>query len=277
MRRIITFSGDRYHDTTEKLLSRGTQQGINVSIYDNIWLEEKRHEFVESHRKLFEKKCVKAKVVRGVCWFIFKMEILKDALRRAPNNSIVGYCDADTVPVGDMTPLFDLCERDSIVLFAACGHSQRHWSKRDTQIVMDMDHDFWRDRQAAVARFMFFKKGGSIKYAPQEYKPGKSISVDEFIQEWFDYSADIRANTFDESVLGEEYSDMIEPRCEQSVLTNLAHKYNIPLHREADQWGNAFVKDFPNDTYPQIFESTGIYSYAPGPRKPGSAFRNVED
>ena len=40
----------------------------------------------------------------------------------------------------------------------------------------------------------------------------------------------------------------------------------------------AFRADFPNDTYPQIFESTGEYSYDPNPNRGlGSSFRNVND
>ena len=127
---------------------------------------------------------------------------------------------------------------------------------------------------------MLFRKGGTITYAPEERDVSKRISVDEFLQEWLDWSCDKRASTFEKSVLYPEYTDgFIEHRTEQAILTNLAHKYSIPLHREADQWGEPFKADFPNDTYGQIFESTGIYSYDPNPLpgQKGSRFRNVED
>lgn len=130
-----------------------------------------------------------------------------------------------------------------------------------------MGEDRWRDRQAGVARFMLFKNNGGYHH----------VSVNEFLKEWLYYTCDPLVNTFDKSILAEEYPDLKEARAEQAVLTNLAHKYDITLHREADQWGNDFKADFPNDTYGQIFESTGVYSYDPNGCREGSAFRNVHD
>lgn len=276
---LITFSGQRYHDSTRKIVEDGPRLGADrVFVYDDHWLHTCRPDFVREHQALF-KPCVKSGYPRGEGHFVWKMLILLDALRRAPENSTVCYTDADCWPVADMTPLFDMAERDSIVLFAACSHSQRHWSKRDTQIVMQMDSEFWRNKQAGVARFMLFKKRGSVRFEVPESGMIRACRIDSetFLEEWLRYTADVRANTFAPSVLAEEYFDLKEARCEQAILTNLAHKYNISLHREADQWGNDFRADFPSDTYPQIFESTGVYSYAPEPRGPGSAFRNMND
>ncbi len=292
---LLTFSGERYHNSTKKIVEDGPRLGANrVLVYDDFWLKEKRPEFCKEHAALFTKKCAKSGNVRGVCWFLWKPMIIADALSRCQDGDIVGFTDGDCWPVADMTPLYDLADRDGMVLFAACSHSQRHWSKRDTQIVMGMDHEWWRRKQAGVARFMLFKKGASIKWiqyplaigipldaTPEQIEsiPREVLPVEEFLNKWFKYTADIRANTFDRSILADEYADLKEPRCEQAILTNLAHKYDIPLHRECDQWGNNFKADFPNDTYGQIFESTGVYSHDPKPLpgQKGSRFRNVND
>ncbi len=272
---LITFSGSRYHDTTKKIVEDGPRFGASkVLVYDDIWLKEKRPDFCKNHAALFSKKCAKTGSIRGVCWFLWKPMIILDALNRCEHGDIVCFTDADCWPVSDMAPLFEMCERDSITLFAACSHLQRHWSKRDTQLLMDCDSDEFRDKQAGVARFMLFKKmrnGTPIN--------GAHENVAVFLDRWFSYTADERLNTFDVSTIKEEYSDLKEPRCEQAILTNMAHRLGIPLHREADQWGNNFKADFPNDTYGQIFESTGVYSHDPKPLpgQKGSRFRNVND
>lgn len=269
---LCTFSGARYHNTTRRIVEDSMKFGATEPpcIFDDVWLKTKRPEHCAATKWAFDDPNV-----RGVNWFCFKIETIMSALKRCDDGDCVLFIDADTWPISDMTPLFEMCERSQIVLFAACNHSQRFWAKRDLMAAMDMDHPFWRDRQAAVARFMLLKKGGRIQYAPEERAAGKWISVNDFLEEWTLYTNNPKTNTFERSA--DEYGDLIEHRCEQSVLTNLAHKYNIPLHREADQWGNDFKADFPNDTYGQIFESTGVYSYDPNGNRDGSSFRNVND
>lgn len=268
---LLTFSGARYHDTTKLIVERAMPLGATEPawVYDDVWLKTKRPEFCAATKWAFDHPGC-----RGVNWFCWKPFVNIDAQRRVGPGDITCFTDADCWPVADMTPLFDMCDRDGAVIFAACSHRQRHWSKRDTQIVMGLDgmaSDFWRNKQAGVARFMLFKKDAIIgnKWDP--------LTVEDFLTRWLVYTCHPIANTFDKSVLAPEYADVKEGRSEQAVLTNLAHMNSIPLHREADQWGNDFKKDFPNDTYGQIFESTGVYSYDPtGPRE-GSSFRNVHD
>ncbi len=270
---LITFSGDRYHDTTKKIGEDSPKYGADeIFVYDDVWLKEKRPKHCAETKWAFDHpKC------RGVNWFCFKPFIIQDVLNRRSDGDIVLFIDADTWPVTDMTPLFDVCERDGAMLFAACGHRQSQWSKRDTQILCGADDLYYRNKQAGVARFMLFKKGATVY--DQERTKG-SIGVEDFVKKWLEITYNPLANTFDKSVLAPEYDDdFIEARCEQAVLTNLAHLNGIPLHREADQWGNDFKADFPDDTYGQIFESTGVYSYDPHPfpGQKGSRFRNVHD
>lgn len=276
---LCTFSGSRYHSTTEKIVRDGPRYGAGkVWVFDDVWLKTQKEHCAATKWAFDHPKN------RGVNWFCFKPYCITKALERCETGDIVCYTDADCWPIADMTPLFEMCERTGIVLFAACGHKQRQWSKRDTQILLGQDSDFFRDKQAGVARFMLFKKGAKF-YGHYYADHGAYQSVitcqltaESFLNEWLKHTCDQRANTFDESKLAQEYPkpDFIEARCEQAILTGLAHKYAIPLHREADQWGNTFKADFPQDTYGQIFESTGEYSYSPDGHRLGSKFRNVD-
>ncbi len=263
---LCTFSGDRYHLTTKRIVEDAPRLGCDeVWVFDDVWLMKQAHHVAVTKWAFDHPKR------RGVNWFCFKFFTILKALERCTDGDLLGFVDADTWPIADMTPLYDLAEKDGIALFAACGHKQSRWSKRDTQILCGCDTPEYRNKQAGCARFMFFKKS--------ERTLGNGIpTVNSFLEQCLRITCDPRANTFDKSVLAPEYTDdFTEARCEQAIMTNIAHSHGITLHRECDQWGNGFEKDFPHDTYPQIFESTGVYSYAPGPRKPGSAFANIKD
>jgi hypothetical protein len=200
-----------------------------------------------------------------------------EALKKCQPDDLLAFIDADTWPVADMTPLYDMCDRDGMALFAACGHKQSRWSKRDAQILCGCDNEYYRNKQAGCARFMFFKKGALIDHKPNGVFTGQVFSPEYFLEKCQRVTCDPRANTFEKSVLAPEYTDdFTEARAEQAVMTNFAHVYGVTLHRECDQWGNGFEKDFPLDTYGQIFESTGVYSYSPDGHRQGSKFRNVD-
>lgn len=267
---LITFSGERYHDSTKLIVDGAQRFGATEPawVFDDIWLKTKRPEHCAATKWAFDHP-----KVRGINWFCWKPFLLIDALKRCQDGDTVLFTDADCWPISDMSPIYDIADRDGAALFAACGHKQRQWSKRDTQIIQDMDCDFFRDMQAGCARFMVFKKGGTIRT-----NSVLGMKVDRFLVEWLIITMHPQANTFDKSVLAEEYTDgFIEARCEQAILTNIANREAIKLHRECDQWGQSFKADFPNDTYQQIFESTGVYSYDPSGKRDGSSFRNVHE
>lgn len=221
----VTFSGARYDSTTKKIVELAPILGIEkVHVYDDRWLIEKHPEFIEERKELFEHRRGDKPFSRGFGWFCWKPFIILDALSKADDNDIVLYTDADCVPIADLAPLFKGCIcGGGIMLFAACGFKQRHWCKRDCMALMGMDTDEWRDKQAGCARFMLFQKSD------------RSI---RFLKEWLYWASQIKCNTFDESEILQEYPDLQQHRAEQAILTNLAHRYEIPLHREADDSGN---------------------------------------
>lgn len=235
----VTFSGARYHSTTKKIVELAPILGIEkVHVYDDKWLIDKQRGFMDERKDLFDFERGDKPYSRGFGWFCWKPFILLDALSKANDGEIVLYTDADTVPISDLTPLFEQCKAEGgILLFAACGFKQRHWCKRDCMHLMGMDSDEWRDRQAGCARFMLFQKGASKAFKTPE----------DFLKEWLYWSSQIQCNTFAESTLKPEYEDLQQHRCEQAILTNLAHKYAIPLHREPDDSGNCCLPDSQKD------------------------------
>ncbi len=240
-----TFGGRRYDDTIQHIVKFAPLCGVENKpmIFDDKWLIEKHPAFIESRRDLFEHERGDKPYSRGFGWFCWKPFIILEALSRVKEGDIVLFTDADTFPVHDLRPLFQTCKDEGgIMLFAANGFMQRHWCKRDCMAGMGMDSDYWRDKQHAVARFMLFQKGASLWGRSRFYGNDVRVTPESFLQEWLKLSSDIKLTTFDQSKENKEYEDLKQHRCEQAILTNLAHKYGIPLHREADESGNDWIR-----------------------------------
>jgi hypothetical protein len=253
MKRIyITFSGQRYHNPTSLAVQNAPKFGAEqVTVYDDHWLSTACPEFMAKANPLFTHP-----KTRGYGWFSWKPFVIMDALFRNPD-AVVLFVDGDTHPIHDLSVIYDTAERERIMLFSAVGCWQRRWCKRDCYILMGQDEPKYYDQQHAVARFMAFTK---------DHIP--------FLAEWQHYVLDIRCNTFDPSVLAPEVEGFHEHRCEQAMLTNLAHKYGHRLYREACQFGESVDTD--RDLFPQLFVQIGDYSYPQNRSLPGSAFRNIE-
>ncbi len=259
---LICFGGEAYDNTTEIIVRDAPRFGVDkVLVYDDAWLMQQ--EFYRLNSWLWTHHGDMQNNPRGFGWFAWKPFIIMHALQHyCAEGDVLLYTDADTYPIFDLTPIYQECVRiGGTMLFAAQGCLHAHWCKRDTFVVMGQDADAYggslRSRQHAVARFMLFEKG-----------PWR---VWQFLMEWLAYCLNPLANTFDPSVILPEYPELREPRCEQAILTNLAHKYGHKLYREACQSGEHVADD--KDLYPQLFIQDG--NCGDKNQLKGSRFRNV--
>lgn len=257
----ITFSGRGYNDTTKKIVEGAPRFGADqVLVYDDLWLTQT--EFYRMNQWLWQCKGPgNLTGGRGFGWFCWKPFVILDCLERFMEpGDIVLYTDADTYPIADFSVLYDECARaNGVMLFRAEGWLNRPWCKRDTAIVMAQDFPEYYNAPHAVARFMLFQKGSW---------QGKQLLI-----EWLTYCLNPLANTFDESILGEEIEGFRESRTEQLILSLLATKHCRKLYREACQFGDAAADD--RDLYPTLFHQ-GLLS---SNRKDlsGSDYRNVPE
>ncbi len=84
---FVSFTDTKY----EPSLRRITRQAAEMDVYDEIWPYRERDldpEFVRRHRDLL-RPCV-----RGFGYFIWKPQVVHDALDRCNDGDIVHYCDA---------------------------------------------------------------------------------------------------------------------------------------------------------------------------------------
>ena len=260
-RALITFGGAAYDSVTEQVNALGcAETGVDeFRVYDDVWLNA--HPFRQLNAWLWE-PTKHAAPGRGFGWYAWKPRIILDAMSRLQPGDVVCYIDADSVPIANISIVFETAARDGAMLFRASAHQNFRWCKRDTFKVMGLDR-FWgrEDQPAGCARWAAFKVG--------DYKST------QLLYEWLTYSINPLATTFDPSVLGDEHPKLEEHRTEQAILTLLALKYGYTLWREADQDGVEFIgqPDQPGD-YPQLFRQ--IQKGGPHPLGAGSRFRNVE-
>jgi hypothetical protein len=273
VRIYATFSGSKYHDTTQRIVEDAPKFGVDeVRVADDFWLKNFRPDYWEKVSWFRNRHNGKEGGPRGVDWFVFKPFVVLDAFRRLNDGDIVLWTDADTFPIADLSWLYDQCERDGgAMLFAARGCINSVWTKRDVFVAMGCDQPKYHEAWQTVGRFMLFQKGGAFP-------------VEDFLGQWLGFTANPMINTFEPSILGlPDYPGFRENRCEQSVLSNLRVRYGLPLYREACQFGcfsekahSAREIDIPR----QFFHQEGAHSYRPGftgDESEGSAFRTVED
>ncbi len=94
------------------------------------------------------------------------------------------------------------------------------------------------------------------------------VTAEDFLGQWEHFCCIPGLTTRDPSK-NPEFTGFEENRGDQSILSALAHKYNLPLHREADGFGENSQLD--RDLYGQIFEQV----YCAGDRNDlsGSKYR----
>lgn len=256
MRKVyLTFSGAAYDETTMLIVMDGTRFGADeVRVYDDTWLLAQP--FSQQNRWLWDHPHK-----RGFGWYAWKPYVIWHALSTLQDGDVVLYTDADCYPITLFGMLFDVCKAEGgVMLFASENHTQAQYCKRDCYVVMGQDEDRRLDVPAGVARFMLFEKG-----------PWKAT---QFLMEWLTYCVNPLATTFDPSVLGVERAAFVEHRAEQAIMTNLAHKYGIPLHREADEAGKGVLRDWAR--YGQLFSQVNAdIAHVTSPAR-GSRYFNIE-
>ena len=165
-----------------------------------------------------------------------------------------------TYPISDLSPIFDGCRdsKEGIFLFESQGNLNRRFTRTDCAIAMGLRLSTYNDRMQGCGRFSLFRSG--------------SFPAWQFLTEWWAYSVNPMCQIVAPSTFASDSPDYYRHSNEQSILTMLGYKYNIPFHREACQFGWPPLPG-NEDQYPQLFHQ----QYCLGNRNDlsGSSFRNV--
>lgn len=273
MKRVVcTFGGAAYDETIGRTYAKAQPYGATeFRCYDDRWLMGTPYYALNAwvFNAIGENG-----VVEGFGWCNWKAYIIQQEMKRLSTGDLVMYLDADTYPIAPLDPLF-AGVRDGFMLFEEQGCSNRRFTRADCWAAMGgevkyNDNDYYEhfheavipaDQRHACGRFQVFEKG--------------SWQVEQFLQEWLTYSINPMCQLRHSSNVLHDLPEFGRNSCEQSVLSNLAARYKIPLHRTPDQngWPHAEFGGVPGDSYLQIFHQ----EYCTGDRTDlsGSKYFNV--
>lgn len=272
----MAFSGSKYHVPTQRIVEDAPKFGVtDVLIFDDVWLQHQRPQHWKDAAHLRSSPGVK-----GVDWFAFKSFTILDALNRCGPDDLLFYTDADTYPIADLAPAYNIVERDGHMIFRCCAQYHKWWTTAaclihcgipvQDGIPIEKEKYFGPDDKPVwhgCARFMGFKPTEENK---------------EFLREWYRICLIKDATTFDApppEKYGPENKFLHQHRTEQAIMTNLALKKGWYFWREACQFGECGPDDGPQDrdAFGQLFFQDGTWSWGPNPTLPGSYFRNIND
>lgn len=187
---------------------------------------------------------------RGAGLWLWKPYIILNALEQINKGDYLFYCDAGSIFVNEIQLLIDNLEKEnqSIMIFEL-PLLARQFTKKETFILMG--YDDYHFNQCA-AGYILMKKNNEVI---------------AFIREWLDYMQDERIVSH-EYFLHEvdEFDDFYSHREDQSVLSILTRKHNLPVFRDPSDYGDRpwqyaskdwsyAPKVYMNSDYPKIIIS----------------------
>jgi hypothetical protein len=188
----------------------------------------------------FAKKYPDVYQSRGFGYWQWKPLILLDALSKVKDGDIVAYIDSGNSIINNLDYIFNKCVEQDIVLFDnrdgnmyGDTHRNREWTKRDCFVLMDCDEEKYYNAPQVDAAYQFYKK-----------TPG----VISFLEQYRDFCANDNIVSDVPNTTKENLPEFKDHRHDQSILSLLAAKNNIPLLPEPSEWGNHLERP-----YPQLF------------------------
>ncbi len=220
---LVNLSNQRYANSRARLNESARRFGIrDIRSWD--FEEIKQTSFYNDNRSILDRG-------PGMGYWLWKPYIILEAMKGLSDGDIVIYSDSGIEIITSLDPLFRLCrEEQPVLLFGNSNFTNSAWTKRDCFILMDCDQEgFWYGPQCDAAFLLVKKSPFSIK----------------FLQEWLKFACDERILTDIPNTSGKrDLPDFTEHRHDQSILSLLAQKYQLPLHRMPSQFGNHY-KTYP--------------------------------
>lgn len=216
---LITLSNDLYKESREKLVQSAYAFGIeNVVSYDFEYVKQssfyKQNEIILSNKKFMG-------------YWLWKPFIISESINKLDENDILIYIDAGSEIISSLAPLIEICNNESDII--VCGNANDlniAWTKRDCFVFMECDTERYWYSSHCDASFMMFRK------------TSRSL---EFIAQWLAYGTNPNIITNLPNASGlPNLPEYIDHRYDQSILSILAEKFEIPLRRVPSQFGNHY-------------------------------------
>jgi hypothetical protein len=219
MKAVLTnASNDLFKDSRVRLNESAQRFGIGVNSYD---LEEIRSTlFYAENRGVLDSP-------KGIGYWLWKPYIVLETMRNLQDGDVVIYSDCGHEIIASLDPLIQICANEQPVLLFANGDLRNSmFTKMDCFLLMDCNtKKYWRGTQADASFALFRKSPEAIKY----------------LKEWMKYGRDIRIISSNPNTLGKKNKpDFVEHRWDQSIMSLLAIRHQIPYYRVPSQYGNHY-------------------------------------
>lgn len=215
---LVNFSNEDYKQSRLKLNDSAKRFGIErIMSYDEDSIRST--EFYKKNSEIFLQP-------KGFGLWLWKPYIIQQALEQSNEDDIIIYSDSGIEIIRELTPLLQICEKMEILLFANGNLRNRYWTKRDCFVLLNLDAArYWNSVQVDAA-FCLFKNTNTTKF---------------FVAEWLNYCTDIRIIGDQSNVMGKpNFFGFHRHRHDQSVLSLLALRAEIPVFRQPTQFGNHY-------------------------------------
>jgi hypothetical protein len=196
--------------------------------------KSKDWEFVKKYDDIVNK-------TRGYGYWQWKSIILLDAMNQVNENDMIIYVDSGNIIINSLDYIFDVCQQQDIVLFEnrdgnyqGRAHRQDEWTKRDCFVLMGCDEEKYYYAPQCEGSYQIYKKTDKVM---------------SFLKEYNEYSSNENIISDLPNITKENLPQFIDHRHDQSIISNMAVKYDIPLLPEPSEWGNYLT----NRPYPQLF------------------------
>lgn len=185
-------------------------------------------EFYNKNKRVFD-------CGRGYGYWLWKPYLLLKTMDSLQDGDVVFYSDSKARFTNSCSPIFDICK--DIILFGT-EYPLRKFTKKDCFVIMQADTNEYNDSKMVNAAFQCYRKNKE--------------SID-FLKEYLYWCENYDVISDDTNLYGPNYPEFLDHRHDQSIVSILAKKYNIELHRDLSQFGNIFMNDY-SDKYGQIIQ-----------------------
>ncbi len=228
MNHLVCYGDWKFEESKQLLITSAKHYGIDI-VHDFGEKELKETSFYTENKKILSAE-------KGGGYWLWKPFFIHKIIHQLSEGDVLVYLDCGAEVKKSLEPLMDLCKKEDIVLFKAHGHKNRQWVKKDIFVAMDCDEEKYWNRDMLSAGYQIYKVTERAK---------------KFVDEWLYFSTKDALITDEKNTLGfDNHPEFLANRHDQAILSVLAAKYNIDLHRDPSQNGAFYVDK--SDGYPTI-------------------------
>ncbi len=246
MKKVLVSFADKKYEGSQKNLTRSAMKN-GIDWFENYTPDSLKYSIHEREDIFYEKNKFILTQPRGAGYWLWKPYIILETLISLNEGDIVLYSDATVTVISDLSPLFELADKHSIVTFQIGGaHTNKVWTKRECFLLMGADEPKYHNYIQTTASYQLYKNDET------------SIS---FLKEYLHYCENPMILTDIRDPYTEQYSVFKDHRHDQSVLSILSVKHNLKRWRDPSQYGNEdmgigsyYGRVTPESKYPQIFD-----------------------